>query len=215
MKQHLWWVITLIGSLILLFALVKFGSAPGTGGAPPATKLRTQVSEADHTQGPANAKVTIVEYSDFQCPACAVVQPLLSRLVLEFPNDVRFAYRHFPLKSIHINALLSAQASEAAGNQGKFWEMHDVLFNTQSQWSDMDDPLQFFASLAESIGADKNLFMTDITSQNVVARVNDSYNEASRLGLGGTPTLFINGSLIDTPSSYDALKELITSQIQS
>jgi protein-disulfide isomerase len=122
-------------------------------------------------------------------------------------------YRHYPLTTIHQNAQLSAQASEAAALQGKFWDMHDVLFNTQAQWSNLDNPTDFFATLATSIGIDEAQFRSDLTSSAVKQRVSKNESEANAMRLPGTPSFFFNGSLIDHPGSYAGFKSLIDAEL--
>ena len=138
---------------------------------------------------------------------------MLKQLVEAFPNDVSLTYRHYPLRQIHPNAQLAGQATEAAGNQGKFWEMHDVIFNTQNQWSSLSDPAEFFGQLAESIGLDVAQFQTDLTSDEAEARVDDQYAEATGLRLPGTPSFFLNGTLIEHPGSYAAFKSLVEAEL--
>jgi protein-disulfide isomerase len=216
MKNNLGWIIAILGTLLLLFILVQAGSngqqgngAPSPIGSAQGDQLRPPINDADHTKGAANGSVTIVEYSDFQCPGCAGLAPVISQAIAEFPNDITFAYRHFPLRSIHANAQMAGQATEAAAMQGKFWDMHDVLFNTQSQWSSLDDPTEFFTELARSIGLDTQQFGADLTSKDAVNAVNDEYNSAIANNLRGTPSLFVNGTYIDTPRSYSELRTLV------
>lgn len=219
MKQHLWWIIALGGTLALLFILVSFGANSNTPTIPqngnhgdpiPASgTLYEDVTEEDHAKGSADAAVTLVEYSDFQCPACRAFHPVIEQLVEEFPEDVRFVYRHFPLRSIHPNAQLAGQATEAAALQGQFFEMHDALFNTQSQWSSLPDPADFFVELAGSLELNQEQFRTDMESSDARNAVNDDLRNGNRSNVQGTPSLFINGNKISNPRSYEELKGLV------
>ena len=210
-KSLFLWGGVILGIIVFVGALALFGS--GNAGSGSNTSLSTAISSDEHTKGATDASVAIVEYSDFQCPGCASSYPMLKQLVDTFPNDVSLTYRHYPLRQIHSNAQLAGQAAEAAGMQGKFWEMHDVLFNTQAQWSTEQDPTAFFTRLAESVGLDLEQFGTDLTSKEAVDRVHADASEANKLRLPGTPSFFINGTLIDHPGSYAAFKALVEAEL--
>ena len=197
-------VLGLFGFMVLL-AKLSTNNSPGEQNS----DLLTPVSVNDQAKGNVSAPNTLVEYSDFQCPYCAKFYPLVDQLVKEMPDKVKLVYRHFPLRSIHANAQLAAQAAEAAGKQGKFWEMHDVLFNTQTSWSPLEKPQEKFAEYANSLGLDVNKFNTDINSREVIDKVNNDYKSATKNGVNGTPTLFLNGKLVELPASYEELKALI------
>ena len=193
-KQILTWTIVILAIVGLFIGLAFLG---GKGNKPTnVTKtLTAPVNEAvDHIKGPNTAKVTLVEYSDFQCPACAQYEPILRELASSFPNDLRIVYRHFPLIQIHANALPSAIASEAAAKQGKFWEMHDILFDRQSQWADEVSTESLFTDYAVSLDLDKNKFIADLTANDTLGRVMIDKSSAEDAGLGGTPTFFLNGT---------------------
>lgn len=210
-KRILIWSVFILGMAGLLFLLARLGTGP-TGNSPvTGAKLPTPVTEADYAKGSATAKHTFVEYSDFQCPACATVYPMFKRLMAEYPNDVRLVYRFFPLRTIHANAQKAAQAAHAAGMQGKFWEMHDALFNTQDTWTKDERPELTFEDLAVSLGLNGKKFKEDMNSTDAAERVNRDFNTAQAVGLGGTPTFFFNGTLINTPGSYEELVALVKS----
>lgn len=151
------------------------------------------VTDADWIKGDKNAKITVIEYSDFQCPGCAAITPELMELVKQNP-DVRVVFRHFPL-SFHDKALLGAQAVEAAGLQGKFWELHDVIFASQSEWNVMTvaEYQDWLVNAAKGIGLDGARFASDLTSDTIVQKVQQESQIATSLGLGGTPSLFFDG----------------------
>lgn len=171
----------LIGSVVLLW---KFGSA----GAKPIPDIAGQEK---HVKG--TGSVTIVEFSDLQCPACKSVQEPLKQLLLKHEGRVKLVYRHFPLTTIHKNAMLAAQAAEAAHKQGKFWEMHDILFDKQLDWEKDENPTGKFISYAETLGMNKDAFSTDLQSQEVKDAVLTDNLAATRYALSGTPTFFVNG----------------------
>ncbi len=148
----------------------------------------------DWTRGPVSATVTFIEWSDFQCPYCSQFEPVLEKIMKAYPNDVRVVYRHFPLISIHDKAKLAAEATEAAGAQGKFWEMHDVIFANHDTWENAT-PADFRKTLdtyAQQIGLDVKQFGADLDGGKYEKKVMDAYNLAAQLGLSGTPFILVN-----------------------
>lgn len=206
-KRLIIWTAIVLGLFGMMVLLAKLSVNSGAGAPNP--ELLTPVMEIDQFKGNPSAPTTIVEYSDFQCPFCAKFYPLTAQLVKEMPDQVKFVYRHFPLRSIHKNAQLAGQAAEAAGKQGKFWEMHDVLFNTQDSWSALEKPEEKFTEYANSLGLDLTKFSADLNSREVIDKVNADYKDAVRNGINGTPTIFVNGKKVELPASYEELKNLI------
>lgn len=151
----------------------------------------------------------LVEFSDFQCPACGLYYPLVRQMKEEFGDKLNVVYKHFPLSQLHRNANLAARASEAALNQGKFEEMHNMLFEKQTEWSASSQALSLFTAYAVSLGLDKDKFLKDIDSSATYDKVNANYQEGVRLGVGGTPTFFLNGKKISNPTSYEQFKTII------
>lgn len=199
----------ILGMVALLGLLAKLGSSTtssGQTGAP----LKTAMSETDWVKGSATAPHTIVEYSDFQCPSCGSYYPLLKRLAEEHGDQVRVAYRHFPLEQIHNNARVAARAAEAAGRQGKFFEMHDALFNTQDNWSTDSNPSIFFEDLSASIGLDSAKFKADFKDSRIDDKINSDLASGRASGVNATPSLFFDGKLINNPNSYEELVRLVT-----
>lgn len=154
-------------------------------------------------KGVADAKVTIVEFSDFQCPYCGRVGPTLARLLEEYPDDVRIVYKHLPL-SFHKQALPAAKASMAAERQGKFWEFHDELFKNQRSLTD-----EKFMEIAKSLGLDTERFEKDYKSAEVATQVAQDMTEARRLGVTGTPGFFVNGRFLSGARPYESFKEMV------
>ncbi len=158
------------------------------------------VTDADWQRGPADARITIVEYSDFQCPSCAQLASVLKELQDRYPNDLRIVYRHFPLSGtadqpLHQNAALAMQAAEAAGSQGQFWEMHDQLFSRQAEWTAMnqDDFKVWLDGTAQGLGLDLNQFDQDAFSEAAAAKSQAAWQDGLTLKLPGTPYVLING----------------------
>ena len=213
-KRTLFWVVFLLVLALIIWGLaVAMNKPPVTG---PQLGTPSPVSESDHSRGPASALVTIIEYSDFQCPACAAYYPLVERMYQEASTTVRFVYRHFPLfPTPHKNSLVAAQASEAASNQGKFWEMYDMLFQNQTVWAESNSATAVFESYAEKLGLDMAKYKIDFDSAEVKARVQRDRDEGEALGINSTPTFFINGKAIVNPQGYEAFKAIIEGAAQA
>jgi cyclophilin family peptidyl-prolyl cis-trans isomerase/protein-disulfide isomerase len=179
------------------------------------------VDENDHVRGAANPRLTLIEYSDFECPYCAVAAEETEKLLAEFPDTVQVVFRQYPLISIHDKAALAAQASEAAGLQGKFFEMHDALFAgaRAQEWQEKSvaEFETYVGEKAAEIGLDVAQFQADLNSEPVQTRVENQYNEAGSMGLTGTPSFFIvsDGQVLYVPKDqipWDAatMKTLLT-----
>jgi len=164
-------------------------------------------SEEDWVQGPGDAFVTIIEYGDFQCPGSASIVPVLAQLLADHPSDFRFVYRHFPL-STHDKAALAAQAAEAAGLQGKFWELHNLLFTNRSEWVDLtkEEFLGWLDQKAEELTLDHEQFTSDLNSNALVSMVEEAYTRNAAIGMSGTPFLVVNGIPYNGPLDYTNLR---------
>ena len=166
----------------------------------PRSKLTIPVAENDHAQGPADAPVTLVEYGDYECPYCGRAYPIVKRLQEAMGPRLRFVFRNFPLNTIHKHAGMAAQAAEAAAAQGKFWEMHDILYEHQDTLADHD-----LNEFALKLGLEIYKFEADLSSERFAKRVSDDFRGGVRSGVNGTPTFFINGERYDGAHGYDAL----------
>ena len=155
-------------------------------------ELTPPVSARDHAAGPDDAPVTLVEYGDYECPYCGMAHPIVKRAQRELGNQLRFVFRNFPLAESHPHARLAAQAAEAAAAQGRFWEMHDMLFEHQDALEAED-----LVSYAKSLGLDTAQFTRDLEAGTYAKRVRDDFRNGVRSGVNGTPTFFINGNRYD------------------
>lgn len=157
------------------------------------------VGDARNATGSAQPKLTIVEFSDLQCPACRMVQPTLAQLKAKYPNDILLVYRHFPLSSIHANAPAAAQLAEGAGSKGKFWEMHDLLFEKQAEWSGLakSELETKFVEYGKSLGFDPEEIKGWITSKELSAKVLQDIADGTAAGVNSTPSFFLNGKKTD------------------
>lgn len=163
-------------------------------------RLTQPVTVQDFAQGPASAPVTLVEYGDFECPHCGEAYPIVKQLQEALGSRLRFVYRHFPLSEIHPHAAAAAEAAESAGNQARFWEMHDLLFENQ-QALDLDSLLEY----ARRLGLDTDRLYHDLSSHAYARLVEEDFMGGVRSGVNGTPTYFINAERFDGPSTYEAL----------
>jgi protein-disulfide isomerase len=169
-----------------------------------APRLHSSVRANDHVLGPETAPVTMVEYGDFECPHCRAAHPVVAALHRHLGDKMRFVYRHFPLSEIHPHAQLAAEAAEAAGAQGSFWKMHDMLFANQHALGGED-----LLGYALALGLDVSRFYTDLTTHVFAAKVRADFLEGVRGGVNGTPTFFINRIRYDGARDFDDMLEAI------
>jgi protein-disulfide isomerase len=162
--------------------------------------LVSPVADSDHSQGPASAKVTLVEYGDYQCPHCAAAYPIIKAVQERLGVRMRFVFRNFPLNQAHPYAELAAESAEAAGAQGKFWEMHDALFENQEQ---LGQPL--IETLVKRLHLDTARFEADLESRHFQAHVKHDFMGGVRSGVNGTPGFFINGARYDESWDEESL----------
>ena len=160
------------------------------------SKLTPPISERDHSRGPADAPVTLVEYGDYECPYCGEAYPIVKALQQRLGDQLRFVFRNFPLSQAHPHAEHAAEAAEAAGDQDMFWEMHDMLYENQQALED-EDLLRY----ATALGLDVSRFTRDIAKHGPAGRVREDFRSGVRSGVNGTPSFFINGVRHD--GSYD------------
>lgn len=201
---------TILGTILLIIGVAYFFS----GSSAPAEEVAQAdpaqlVNGARHSSGPAEAKVTVVEFSDFQCPACRAAKPLVDQLKNQYGDSVKIVYRHFPLDSIHPNARLAAQASEVVAEQGKFWEYHDLLFTRQDEWADITNKEELLNKLAEyaaQLQIDKASFLEKIETQEVVQKVVDDADLGTSLQVDSTPTFYVNGQQTLAPQLISAVE---------
>lgn len=209
-NNFVFWMIALIAVGLLTLIMVKLAMTPKDNN--PSVSDINPISATDHVKGNTEASITIVEYSDFQCPACAQYFNILQQINQDFGDKIKFVYRHFPLKTIHPNAYSAALTAEAASLQGKFWEMHDQLFINQSAWSPLPNPDEAFLNYAQAIGLDINKFQEDLKNSEGKNKVDADLADAYKNNLPGTPTFFINGERIN-PRSYNDLADEINKRL--
>jgi len=168
------------------------------------TDLAVPVGASDHTLGPEHAPVVVVEYGDFQCPLCKQAAPAVRMLLGRFANRVQIAFRHFPLEEPHPQALLAAEAAESAGEQGKFWEMHDLLFANQEHLG-----AKHLHSYAERLGLDMARFTAEMDDHVYLQRVREHQEGGRRSHVRGTPGFFVNGRIQDVSFGLNHLFDAV------
>jgi protein-disulfide isomerase len=171
-------------------------------------RLTVPVSERDHVLGPATAPVTLVEYGDYECPFCGAAHASLQQVRQVMGDDLRFVYRHFPLTQIHPHAYQAAEAAEAAGAQGRFWEMHDLLFENQDRLG-----LRDLIGYAGALDLDLERFVTDLRGHAHAGRLREDFLSGVRSGVNGTPTFFVNGVRHDGGYDPESLLEALRREL--
>lgn len=214
---------TIVGSLVLVLGIAFFFSS-----GPGATSLNgtqqvadepvdeaTALGDARHLKGNPEAEITIIEFSDFQCPACRAAQPLAESVVEEYSDQVRLVYRHYPLVNIHQYAQLAAQAAETASEDDLFWEYHDLLFDNQLEWSNMKSQSEVedaFVGYAEELGIDSQAFRERIKSSEVRSTVLQDVSDGTAVKITGTPTFFVNNQRVPAPQLKTTVESLLSEQ---
>ncbi|MGH8095406.1 MAG: DsbA family protein [Chthoniobacterales bacterium] len=181
---------------------------PAAGASVTPTAAKDEEDSALHTRGPRDAPVTIEFYGDFQCPSCAVAAAAMDELDKLYPGKLRLVFHEFPLE-MHNHAVEAAKAAEAAGLQGHFWQMHDMLYQYQPVWSRVSTVGSFFDAYANSLGLNVDQFRADLQSPEVEARVMSDSTAGVVRGVKNTPTIFINGQEVKTAFTLDKLREVI------
>lgn len=199
--------VIVFGAILILQK--KDASAPNNGQSGDTT--------SKHVKGENAKKVTLVEYGDFQCPACGGYYPIVEAVVEKYKADIEFQFVNFPLNQIHPNAMLAHRSAEAASNQNNFWEMYALLYENQTTWSSMN-PAQAesaFRSYAESLNLNMDKFTADQKSSAVNELINADISKGKGIGVTSTPTFFINDKKIENPKDQDAFEKLIEDAIKA
>lgn len=222
MDKRFWLILTaVIAVLIGIFVL--------TGGKDNGTQTNfggdaTQVQEDDHIVNPqASRDVVLIEYGDFECPGCGALYPVLKQVEAEFADSVTFIFRHFPLTTIHQNAFAAHRAAEAAGRQGKFFAMHDLLYENQEVWNgpssadpagvSIEAATSTFEQFASQLELDIDQFRADFASEDVAGFINRQVDSGQQLRLTSTPSLLLNGETIATPGSLEELRQTLQNAV--
>ena len=170
--------------------------------------LTIPVGPTDHVVGPAHARVTVVEYGDLECPHCKQAAPVVKLLLHKYPEQMRFAFRHFPLEGVHPHAELAAEAAECAGAQGRFWEMHDLLFDNQAHLQ-----RKHLVAYAEKMQLDMSRFTSELDEHIYLQRVREHLASGNESGVRSTPAFFINDQIQDVSFGMNQLVDAVKSRM--
>lgn len=220
-NQTTYIVSAIVLGAIIIAGAIMYSSNPTLGGgiasvaspdsrrAAPTTQIT--VTDQDHIRGNVEASITIVEYSDFECPFCSRFHPTMLRALSDYPDEVRWVYRHFPLRNIHPQAQPAAEASECVaeqkGDEG-FWNFVDAMFENQERLGE-----EYYREVAGEIGVNLAQFDSCVSSNKYATRVNDDYNRGIQLGVTGTPGSFVNGVPVPGAIPYEQLRSIIEAQL--
>lgn len=193
-------IVAIVAGMIGLF--VVFNQS-GTSSTADAGKL---VREDSQKQG--SGSVSMVEFGDYQCPSCGAVNPTIQKIMKDYEGKVTFVFRNFPLETIHKNAMSAAMYAEASAKQNKFWQMHDKLYEKQSEWSDLSDPAPKYLEYAKALGMNADQLKTDAATAEISKLISRDMEDGNALGVSGTPTFFVNGKQIAN-NDYNSLKAAI------
>lgn len=217
-QRRIWRYVLWLGVLILLAGTIWQVNKLVSGGTKiPLTATSSAsilaIKDSDWKIGAATSPVVLIEYSDFQCPACAEYSKLVDQLKKDYPEKLTVVYRHYPW-FFHLQAMNAALASEAAGAQGQFWAMHDLLFAKQKDWSGTTGP-EIFVTYAQTLGLDLPAFRLAMADKNLRAKIEGQLAEGKSLGIDYTPAFALNGKIIDNPKSYEEFKRVIDQAVQN
>ncbi len=208
----------LIGVAVLVLlggaALFIFGN-PQPKESGQAVDSQSLVRENSHMTGKREAKVTVVEFGDFQCPGCAYADPIVKQVVENYKDNpnFNFVFRNFPLNSIHPNAQLAAESAEAAGEQGKYWEMNHRLYETQTDWATNADPKPIFVNFARELGLDVNKFEAAINQGLFREIIKTDLADGQAVEVNSTPTFFVNGVKQTSIPTFEEWKQQIDAEL--
>ncbi len=200
---------------ILFFALFAFLIYRTSTGSLVIADPNLLIGQLSHMTGNKEAKVNVVEFGDYQCPACGYAAPIVKQLIEAYKTNpnVNFVFRNFPLPQ-HSNAMVAAEAAEAAGAQGKFWEMHEIIYSGQNDWSGSPNATEIFAGYAQKLGLDVKMFTDAVNQQKFQDVIFKDRSDGQALGINSTPTFFVNGEKMNGILSFEEFKKLIDSKLQ-
>lgn len=210
MRRWFLWIGLVIGLGLIVWGLyaASQGSIGSAGSVP-------GITAQDHVTGSPTAAAVLIEYSDFQCPACKAYEPIVQQLKDKYGDRLALVYRYFPLTQLHKYAQLSSQAAEAADKQGNFWAMHDLLFDRQASWADSLDAKPAFVGYAKELGLNVDQFTADLASQAVKDRIAADVRSGNAARVPGTPTFFFNGRQVLNPRGIDDFIKLIDDALRT
>lgn len=208
-KVIIWSIVTIL--VLATVGIIYLGSR-SAGTSHFTATVAPAITTTDWTEGPKDAKVTLIEYGDFQCPACGAYYPVVKQILSAYGDKILFVFRNFPLTQVHEDAQIAAQAAEAAGLEGKYWEMHAQLYETQRTWSTASPDTvvkDYFDGYAQSLGLNVDKFNQDIISDPVKNKIQADIAGGNAAAIDHTPTFFVNFTQIPNPTSYDKFRSAL------
>jgi protein-disulfide isomerase len=204
----------ILAAIVVVFGGLLFFNKKDESGGKDGSNGNAKAALSEHKiEG--SSGVVLTEYGDFQCPACGQYYPVVKQLEQDFKGVVTFQFRHLPLTQIHPNALIAARAAEAAGIQGKFFEMHDKLYESQQAWQSSTNPTPLFETYAKELGVDMTKFTADMKSEKTNDTVQADRADAQKKGYSSTPTFELNGKKIENPQKYGDFKKLLEDAVKA
>jgi protein-disulfide isomerase len=205
--------VVILIALVLGFVGIIYVSKDKKADAP--STNNEAITATEHKQGAGNKGVTLIEYGDFECPACGAYYPLVKQVKEKYKDDITFQFRHFPLVQIHRNAMAAHRAAEAAGKQGKFFEMHDMLYERQQAWKSETNPSAIFESYATELALNLEQFKREAASGEINDIINADIQEGQASDASATPTFVLNGKKIENPRDLEGFYKLIDDAIKA
>jgi protein-disulfide isomerase len=198
-------LVAIVGGMVGIFMLMNSGET-----TPTAVGDKTKVIR-DNSHKTGSGAIQLVEFGDFQCPACGAAYPNVERLMKDYDGKITLYFRNFPLTQIHKNASAGANAAEAAGDQGKFWEMYHKLYENQTVWANLPDPTATFVEYAKALSLDEGKFTSALSSKEFQPLIDQDLADGNAVGVNATPTFYFNGEKFTGKSSYEELKAKVDS----
>ena len=211
-KKVFLWPTVIVVLLVIVFGIVMLvKNSPKGPQIDIPVAIMDSISDTEWVRGNRNASTTLIEYGDFVCPACGQYYPIVKKLEDDFKDDVKFVFRNFPLPS-HGNARIAARAAESAGVQGKFFEMHDLLYENQKEWSTASSAKAIFEGYATTLNLDMEQYKKDFESKEIGQKIDEDVRTGNSYGVNATPTFFLNNTKL-SPKNYDELKKLLSDDV--
>lgn len=194
-------------------AAVFLSRTSGSSDEKPSSTSNVVIKGGGHFRGPENAQVTLVEFGDYECPSCGAYHPFVKEILSRYPDKLRLEFHHYPLVGVHRNAMIGAMAAEAAGEQGKYWEMHDALFENQRAWGESPNAEAILLVLASRLGLDLNKFQQALRSPAVQNRILQDVARGDAAHVNETPTFFIDGQRVYLKASIEDFVQVIEAHL--
>jgi protein-disulfide isomerase len=207
--------ISVVTLALVVGAAFLFGGSSSSSSAKNAQPIKNTdaLIHSDSHEMNAHSKVTLVEFGDFQCPACGAEYPIVTQLLQTYNGKINFVFREFPLPQ-HQNAQAAAEAVEAAGAQGKFFEMYNMLYTNQSTWGETNNAMNYFTQYAKALRLDMNKWTSDVKNKKYTNKIQKDINDGYAVGVNATPTFFLNGVAIQGGLPYNDFKTKIDAALQ-